>query len=171
MPSWTSPRTWVATNTLTAAQLNTDVRDNTTYLYDLTHTTQTFTPQLYQNGNRTSSTAIGRYWQQGKIVTLHVRMIASAAGSAGNAIEVRDIPVAPLKTGTPNASADCSAVGLGHVLDNGTALYYAAAYFTSTTAIRFQGVSNNNGTDIGAAPSFALASGDAVAFNIVYEAA
>lgn len=29
---WTAPRTWVATNVLTAAQLNTDVRDNLSWL-------------------------------------------------------------------------------------------------------------------------------------------
>lgn len=34
MPSWTAPRTWVAGNVLTAAQLNTDVRDNVGYLKD-----------------------------------------------------------------------------------------------------------------------------------------
>lgn len=32
--AWTTPRTWVAGNILTAAQLNTDVRDNTNALYD-----------------------------------------------------------------------------------------------------------------------------------------
>jgi hypothetical protein len=30
--AWTAPRTWVATNVLTAAQLNTDVRDNMLWL-------------------------------------------------------------------------------------------------------------------------------------------
>jgi hypothetical protein len=29
---WTTPRTWVATNTLPAASLNTDIRDNTNFL-------------------------------------------------------------------------------------------------------------------------------------------
>jgi len=33
---WTSPRTWVAGSVLTAAQLNTDVRDNLNYLQGIT---------------------------------------------------------------------------------------------------------------------------------------
>lgn len=133
----------------------------------------TFTPQLYQNGNRTSSTAVGRYFVIGKLCFLHVRCVSSATGSAGNPIELRDIPagIAALKTGTPNAGADGSSTGAGFVLDNGTALWHGASYFTSAQVLRIQTADTTTGTDIGANPSFTLASGDVASADIVYEIA
>lgn len=50
---WTTPRTWVAGSAVTAAELNTDVRDNTDYLYDTLTThglTSDTTPQPIKSG-------------------------------------------------------------------------------------------------------------------------
>lgn len=170
MPSWSAPPTFVAGNTLTAAQLNTYVSDNTTHLYDLFNTVQTFTPQLYQAANRTSSTAVGRYYQFGKMVFLVIRMVCSAAGSAGNAIEVRSIPVAAARTGTPNSASTASDIGAGVVVDSGTAAYACSPYFYTTTSLRFMVSDGSTGTDVGANPSFALASNDSISVTMMYEA-
>ena len=37
--AWTAPRTWVASESVTAAMQNEQIRDNLTYLYDLFNTT------------------------------------------------------------------------------------------------------------------------------------
>lgn len=133
----------------------------------------TFTPQLAQNGNRTSSTAVGRYRLDGKTCHLHIRNVCSNAGTAGNQITINNIPaaIAPLKTGQPNGAGDTSAVGLGYVLDNGTAYYPAHAYFADSTTLCFYDVSGFLGINIGVNPSFALASGDAVGVDMTYEIA
>jgi hypothetical protein len=133
----------------------------------------TFTPQLTQSANVTSSIAVGRYLVIGKMCMLHIRNVASASGSAGSAIQITNVPaaIAPLKTGAPNSTTDCSAVGSGYVLDSGTSFYAGVGYFHSSTAIRWYDASAAAGTEIGFNPSFALASGDAVGIDIWYEIA
>lgn len=133
----------------------------------------TFTPQAYQNGNVSSSTAVGRYFLFGKLCFMHIRNVVSAAGSAGNAIQINNIPaaIAPLKTGQPNGPGDTSGVNVGYVLDNGSQYYPAHAYFTSSTTLSFYGVDVTTGLNIGVTPSFALASGDAIGADLVYEIA
>lgn len=55
MPTWTSPRTWVAGETVTAAQLNTHLRDNLDFLHSKDHasaydsTNQSLTDATYEN--------------------------------------------------------------------------------------------------------------------------
>lgn len=139
----------------------------------MTPTAGTFTPQLYQNGNITSSTAVGRYFTLGKWCFLHIRNVASAAGSAGNAVAIASIPsaLAPLKTGQPNGLGDTSGVGPGYVLDTGSQYYPAHAYFASSTTIHFYGVDVTTGLNIGVTPSFAIASGDCVGVDLIYELA
>lgn len=134
---------------------------------------QTFTPQVNQNGNRTSSTAVGRYMVLGKTCFLHIRNVVSAAGSAGSDIVINNIPaaIAPLKTGQPNGAGDTSAVGSGYVLDSGSAYYPAHAYFSNSTTISFYNVAATTGLNIGFNPSFALASGDAIGVDMTYEIA
>lgn len=173
--TWVEPTDITAEQDASSSQFNEEVLGNLRYMKTrvdaMTHA-QTFTPQLYQNGNRTSSLAIGEYFidPDGDLCRLHVRMVGSATGSAGNAIEVRGIPagIAALDTGTPNSGAACSWLGTGCVLDSGSALYYAQCYFVSAQAIRFQWVGHTLGTDIGANPSFALAAGDSLVADIEY---
>ena len=47
--AWTSPRTWVAAETVTAAQLNTHIRDNLDFLHSKDHVS------VYQSSNQTIS--------------------------------------------------------------------------------------------------------------------
>lgn len=123
-----------------------------------------YTPTLAQNGARTTSAMTARYVQIGKRVHAWGQCTCSNAGTAGNAVTVT-LPVTPA-TGQVF-------VGVGAVKDTGTSFYNALAVITGSVIGFFSTVQPVATAEnfIGATPSFALASGDIIYWNITYEAA
>lgn len=84
--AWTTPRTWTTGELVTAALMNTHVRDN---LSDL-HQDGTWTPTLTFGGSSTGitySTQSGGYLKVGRFVLCSARISLSSKGSAtGNAV-------------------------------------------------------------------------------------
>lgn len=130
---------------------------------------QSYTPTISQNGARTTSALTARYVQVGKMVHAWGRATVSNAGTAGNEINVT-LPV--------TASADAIGlhiyVGTGAVVDTGT-IYMPVMCRLRGSPVTLLGFVKTN-ADVDAmvgetGPSFALASGDIITWNVVYEAA
>lgn len=123
-----------------------------------------WTPQLYQNGNVASTLYYARYWVRGSLVGLAVQLQATAAGSAGSAIEIRNVPV-PIRFG--GSAGGGAIIGAGVVLRTGTAWYAVSVDAYTASSLRFFGY--NVSAHLGIGPSYALASSDLVSFSCVYE--
>lgn len=121
-----------------------------------------YTPTLAQGASTDIAKTVtyAKYLQFGKLVICQVRLAATAAGATG-LISVS----LPVTAATSNLY-----IGSGMVLD-GTVYYMTTVYMQSTTVVRFNRTDSLIASDVGADPSFTIASGDQVAFNVMYEAA
>lgn len=78
--AWTAPRTWVAGEVVTAALLNTHVRDNLSYLKDLAVATPTLGSNVVTAGEGSES------YRKGDTVTLAVYVQAAGPVAAGGTL-------------------------------------------------------------------------------------
>lgn len=104
--AWTSPRTFVAAETVTAAIMNTHIRDNLLELNGTSNTWTAYTPVWAAGTNPTLSSAFGRYKRIGNLVTVQFEVITSATATSG--IWKVSLPLAPRVLGgsyTPLGSA------------------------------------------------------------------
>lgn len=165
MPSWSTPPTFAAGNTLTAAQLNTYVSDNTTHLYDLFYNAwATWTPTVTQSGTVSKTVNYGKYLQAGKLVVAIGNFQMTGSGTGNNDIVVT-LPV------TASTSTEI-VIGSGEMLDSGTFRHGVRPVIVSTTTIKFWDETVAvPGNYVGRDPNFALASGDILKVFLVYEAA
>ncbi|MGA1346149.1 MAG: hypothetical protein ACO35E_09310 [Ilumatobacteraceae bacterium] len=172
MPAWTAPRTWVAANTLTAAQLNTDVRDNTLHLYEAFGTWTAFTPTLGGTSAALGNgTLVCHYMQINK--TVHARYIL-LGGSTTNLSSDRLTLTLPVTARDPGNYR--VPVGVGHVFDSGVASYHCIAiidHATDTANDRiffaYGGTTLANVND--ATPIANFGASDTLSATITYEAA
>jgi hypothetical protein len=124
-----------------------------------------FTPELRQNGVVVPSTInAARYAIVGKTAFGQVRLTCNAAGTVGTDITISGIPAAIAPRLTNTFTAAC---GSGEILDSGTSFYVGIAIAMSATAIGLQAHSTTG--KIGSQPSFALANGDEIALDLMYE--
>jgi hypothetical protein len=157
--AWTSPRTWAAGEKITAALLNTHLRDN---LLAIGGSWTSYTPTLTQSGTVTKTVTYAKYLACGKLILGNVRLAATGAGTTNN----------PVLVGLPVASQTTTSlcVGSGDLVDSSAGLHYVgAAVLASTTTIGL--VADGLATWVGNAPNFALASGDEIRIWFHYEAA
>jgi len=152
----------VAGETVTAALMNTHVRDN----FDAIGGAWTsYTPTLAQGASTNIAKTVNyaKYLSIGKLVICQVRVAATAAGTAGSGISI-SLPV--------TAATSITFVGTGSYGDGGT-LYPATAFLASTTTLTLVrvDVSSTGGNPIGADPNIAVASGDIYWASFMYEAA
>ena len=153
--AYTTPRTWVANETLTASNLNTHVRDNLNALYG---TTTTYTPQVDQGAttNIAKTVTEARYIQTGRIVQVWLDLNMTAAGTVANLITCT-LPV------TASGHSTNAVIGHGYYLDSGSQYYVFAAKLSTTTT--FIMVPDTGLGGIGTSPSIAMASADATNWN------
>lgn len=121
----------------------------------------TFTPQIYQGGNVTTTNVVSRYLQLGKLVLVLLNALAASAGTGGNIIEIRNLPVA--------AVAQQAIHGSFTFLDAGTQWYAGHATGLTTTSVEFH--TNGATNSLGINPAVTLASSDAFYLQLSYEAA
>jgi len=176
MPAWTAPRTWVAADTLTAAQLNTDVRDNTLHLYEAFGTWTAFTPTLGGTGATlgtapNNGTLVCHYMQINK--TVHARYIL-LGGSGTNLSSDRLTLTLPVTARDPGNYR--VPVGVGHVFDSGVASYHCIAIIDHTTDtgndrvfFGYGGTTLSSVND--STPISGFAASDTLSATITYEAA
>lgn len=168
MPSWTTPPTFTAGDTLTGAELTTYLKDNTQYLYDLFNNAwSSYTPTITQSGTVTKTVNYGKYAQFGKYVIAQVDMTITGSGTSGNIITCT-LPVNRAYTTTSytigsfyGQDTSASSIFRGFVQ---TAAGAQTIYFFDSAG----GASLGNG---GGAYTFGLANTDKLQYTITYEAA
>jgi hypothetical protein len=158
--AWTAPRTWVAGETVTAAHLNTHVRDNLKAIGD------PWTSFTVNTVNLPLTSSSGKYILQGK--TVHCRITTTVSGAATGTISF-DIPVTANSTGT-GAILECSV----YAGDTSAGQYVNGfAILQSTTQLRFNTLAATLGGSAqwNATVPFTWANTDTLNFAFTYEAA
>lgn len=161
---WTNPRTWVSGETVTAALLNTHLRDNLKALgdpwtaYTPTWTAATSNPTL---GN---GTITGSYIQTGKMVDFKIRLVLGSTSTVGTGRYIWSLPVTALTTGDEVA-------GFALYLDTSAGTRYGriASLATSTTVSIY--AADGTGGASSASSPVVPANGDTYTIGGTYEAA
>ncbi len=122
-----------------------------------------WTPTVTQGVAVTVTIGYAKYVVIDNAVFMRVALNITSAGTAGSVIQVGGVPTA-VQPGFIGSD-----IGEGRVFDAGTAHYVGA--LVAVGASDFRIMAHAQGNYIGAAPSFALASGDAIYFTAFYERA
>jgi len=129
----------------------------------------TWTPQLYQNGNLTSTTPHARYTRIGDTAIVQAKVSATAAGTAGNQIEIRNLPY------SAEAAGDYTVIGNAIYWDGTLRWQLNVETLPTATSIAFgydsAPFAAYGGGRFGASPSKAVASGNFISFTTTYEIA
>lgn len=120
---------------------------------------ETWTPQFWQGANVTSTVEYSKYTRINKLVIVSAAIAITAAGTAGQQIQIRNLPV--------TSTAARSMGGSWVYLDSGVAWYAGSVYGETTTSAGFY--AQNTGNWFGAGTT--AANGDLLRFQIIYEAA
>ena len=130
----TTPRTWVVSEVVTAAELNTEIRDALT---GLQAAYASWTPALTATTTNptmgTGSSVTGTYLQVGKHITGTLEIVAGTSGFvAGSGTYRISLPVAQVAAATTNGRV----IGDGFFFDSSTSTFYhlMAVAASSTTA-------------------------------------
>jgi hypothetical protein len=129
-------------------------------IQELGITQGTWTPTITQSGAVTGTVNTASYRIIDKLCTVHIRISVTGSGTIGNGIVIGGQPTAIQPTAE-------TLLGTFLLLDAGTAYYVGAV--RAVTATNWQMFSHNQGSSVGANPSFALASGDAIYMVLNYE--
>lgn len=119
--AWTTPRTWVAGEIVTAALLNTHVRDN---LLAVSGIWQGYTPTI---SGFTGTLSVARYSQVGKTVTVYGKYTVTAvSGTMSVSLPVTASSNLPIGTGAPP-------LGRATALDNPAVTASSGDVYAQTT--------------------------------------
>ena len=155
-----TPRTWVALETVTAALMNSDVRDP---LIALTAAWTSYTPTLagFTAGN---GTATGYYRQIGKTVDFVAIFTFGSSSAAATTTPTLTLPVTAARTPVPLT---------GIFVDASASLVYTACAYISGTTVAAVGVLGTNGarTNASTTSPFTWTTSDVVCAAGTYEAA
>lgn len=156
--AWTAPKTWVAGETVTAAQLNAHLRDN---LKAITDPWTDYTPTI-GGWSLGGATVTGRYTQIGKTVHVSVKCVMGAGMSLGTTPSF-SLPV-PVKSGVV-------AAGVAHFDDLGTTAYMGMVDAANSTAYVWGIGTAGTRVHLTTLWPFTWNVGDVVTFDLTYEAA
>ena len=162
--AWTTPRTWVAAETVTASLMNTHLRDNLNAIAAVGIDGWTaVTPAWTGTTNPTYTVSYARYCQIGKLVYYRARYTYT---SGGTGTWFWALPVTAAETA---ANIVC---GNGYLYDDsGTDTWLTVMDIATTTTLRASyDLQTNPGLVAQTAP-FTFASPDVVEFAVTYEAA
>jgi len=157
---WTAPRTWVAGEVVTAAIMNTHIRDNQKALsdawasYSPTWTASTTNPTLGNGG------LIGTYLNAGKLVMYRIRVAFGSTTTVGSGTYTWTLPVAAITTSVP--------VGMAVCFDASAVTNNTRQAFSTASGISLQ---SEAGAAVTHASPFAWATGDLITITGTYEAA
>lgn len=168
--AWTAPRTWVAGETVTAALLNTHLRDNLKAIGDpWTAYTPALTAATTNPTLGSGSSQVGAYMQAGKLVIVRLRVRFGTSGTAAGtgqyfiSLPVSGVITAPVAAGNAylfDSSATAAATPVPYLATATTlGLLYPATW--PSGALTF----------VGAAAPWAWAASDELNASFVYEAA
>jgi hypothetical protein len=166
-----TPKTWVAGDVLTAAQLNAELRDALLAIFplgppDVAWTP--YTPTLTQSGAVTKTVNQAAYTRVGRKITAHVMMTCTGSGTAANEVRV-GLPITARVT-----TGDRQIVGQGAILDISANVFIGglAIMKTDGNSVAFVPTSTDSGGFLGQSVfTAALASTDVVSMTVTYESA
>jgi hypothetical protein len=145
--------------TLTESDIN-------TYLMGEGGAWTTWTPAITQSGSVTATVTHAVYGRWGRLIVASCSLSVTGAGTGANAVTV-SLPVTAARSGTT--------IGVGSVFDTSASTTYTANVITpSTTTVQFyaQGTSVSTSPTLGSFSfTAALAAGDVITFQVMYEAA
>lgn len=157
--AWTLPRTWVAGEVVTAALLNTHLRDNLNAVSGILADAAENIVNLPLNG----ATSFHRYTQIGKWVVGEFHLVSSGAGSG--TLEL-SLPVTAVSTGLGARS-----IGTAILTDAGTAQYVSHLMLQTTSVARFFATSGATLSQATTTYPFTWAATDSLSGSYAYEAA
>lgn len=163
MATWTIPRTWTAGETVTAANMNTHVRDNE---LAITGIWNSWTPNVVQGVSVTVTNTQSRYTRIGRTIIGYFNLAVTSTGTAATAVLIGSFP---------SPATSLFEIGTGNIRDSSAALNYPALLFLgSTTTIDLRAsaaTQDDNRLGItGSGFSAALATGDTLRGTFIYEA-
>lgn len=164
---WTAPRTWIAGETVSAALLNTHVRDELLELgpNNTGSAWQTYVPVLTQSVTVTKTVDYAGFQQIGKTVIGSTMVTSTGAGSAGALAQV-SLPI----ISKVNAVSPLVTIGSARIYDtSASTTYVCTVALVFGSAMFINDISGPQGW--GVTPALTLASGDVIAFSYHYEAA
>lgn len=168
--AWTTPRTWVTGELITAGMLNTDLRDNLKALgdpwtsYTSSWTAVTTNPVI---GNGTIEAA---HMTAGKLVAFRIKVTMGSTTTYGSGGYRLSLP-AGAATGMEFSTLACSAFDTSASANFPCAAQFLSGSPTLLGMRAFPGTAGNAYSQMAAATPFTFATGDVIAVTGVYEAA
>lgn len=159
--AWTDPRTWVTGELVTAALLNTHLRDNLKAIGDAW---TAYTPTWTSSGTAPAignGTLTGAYLKAGKLVVFRLKLTIGSTTTVGTSTYRFGLPVAAIGLDVP--------VGQGLVFDTSASdRRFCGAYTTATTEVTLR--TTNDNAVVSATGPFAWATGDTIDITGTYQA-
>lgn len=163
--AWTTPRTWVTSEVVTAAVMNTHVRDNLSALHVPFEAWSTYTPTV-SGWTLGSGTVTGRYLQVGSTVHFDIKLTLSSTTVSAS-------PIFTLPSTASSNYSTYSQIGSATFIDASPATTYggiARLNSTTTVAALTLGTSLVH-TNLSTTVPFTWANSDSVTVHGWYEAA
>jgi hypothetical protein len=161
--AWTTPRTWVTGELVTAALLNAHIKDNLNAAFPVAVDAWTsYTPTLAQGatGNISKTVTYAKYMKVGRMVTVNILLAVTGTGTASNFVSV-SLPFTAAQAGNLIAGAGW--------ISASSVNYTGAAAINSTTTAAI--IDDGGGSFLGSSGfTAALASGNTVSLSLTYEA-
>lgn len=170
--AWSSPRTWVTAETVTAAHMNQEVRDNLDALNPLDSVGATsWTPTLEATSTNPggADSITGRYWRVGPIVFAWARFVWTSE-QAGSGTYFVTLPVASSGISASGNGFGGQSIGSFLARDNSSTANSrgGSVRLSAADEIRFDAADGGSVTD--SAP-FTWATDDVLSFCVSYPAA
>jgi hypothetical protein len=157
--AWTAPRTWVTGELVTAALLNTHLKDNLNAIVPVGPDAFTgWTPTVTQGVSITRTITWARYMKIGRLVVAHFSLALQSPGTVANNIVLGGLPF--------TAASASSIQGSYKYFDAGTTVRagHIVGASTTTCSFNYDGFGNQMGNG-----DFAVANGDALEGVILFE--
>lgn len=159
--AWTNPRTWVSLETVTAALLNTHVRDNFKAIGDA-YTAYTPTLAGTGGGGSVGNGTITGFWRQtGKHTDFYGTLTLGSTTSLGTGVTTFSLPA---------TAARARACGESRLFDTSASTNQAGALYIETGALTVCRVLYGTGS-VSATTPWTWATGDILMFSGAYDAA
>lgn len=129
--AWTTPKTWAVGDVLTAADMNTYVRDNEDAILPYDVTWQSYSPALTAASSNptlgTGSSTSGRFYRVGQLCVAHFRVKAGTVGFAAGSGLYRIS--APLSAASFMYTANFFRCGTGFFYNSSAPTNYLASFY------------------------------------------
>lgn len=159
-----SPRTWVVGETVSAALMNQEIRDQFTSMFAAW---TTYTPSWTASTNPSlgNGTLNGRYFKLGRLVVAEVTLFPGSTTTYGSGSWAFSLPVT-------SATKSTTSLALARMFDTSASANYPGAgqIGSNDTSVRFIAPAGNTANVSGTSP-FTWAAGDELRLCMVYESA